>query len=381
MSSKVVCVVGGGVSGLVAAQTLTSLARRSHKALRVVLLEGSDRLGGQIYTQKHVVPGLRDPVIIEAGAEGFVTRSTLFPKVAEMAGLHSNQLVNQGRVADNELVWDESKHEWSIFQLEPGVAAQKLGFQVPKEDRGRGIRSFESGMSQLVDRIGENLADYRLNSHVETIERDANRFRINYKNRTSYESLTSDAVIVATPLTAMSNVLSPLNLEWSIKPVAHNSHVSVHVVVPCHAMRRVPQSFTVPEALQSQFGGLRACSFVNEKFPNRCGGDKWLFRFYYRPISVETVRDQHLWLGLAEKAFRDVFGSDHPICWSHYAPWESALPVITPAHLSTCKEFQLHVKELTKGTVELIGSEVSGAGLEAAATSGYEAAVRLLDRL
>ena len=368
MSSKVVCVVGGGVSGLVAAQTLTSLARRSHKALRVVLLEGSDRLGGQIYTQKHVVPGLRDPVIIEAGAEGFVTRSTLFPKVAEMAGLHSNQLVNQGRVADNELVWDESKHEWSIFQLEPGVAAQKLGFQVPKEDRGRGIRSFEAGMSQLVDRIGENLADYRLSSHVETIERDANRFRINYKNRTSYESLTSDAVIVATPLTAMSNVLSPLNLDWPIKPVAHNSHVSVHVVVPCHAMRRVPQSFTVPEALQSQFGGLRACSFVNEKFPNRCGGDEWLFRFYYRPMSVESVREH-------------VFGSDHPICWSHYAPWESALPVITPAHLSTCKEFQLHVKELTKGTVELIGSEVSGAGLEAAATSGYEAAVRLLDRL
>jgi oxygen-dependent protoporphyrinogen oxidase len=57
-----VAVVGGGISGLVAADLL---ARREH---RVVLVEAGDRLGGKIHTQEH------NGVVVEAGADSFLAR-------------------------------------------------------------------------------------------------------------------------------------------------------------------------------------------------------------------------------------------------------------------------------------------------------------------
>lgn len=172
MSSKVVCVVGGGISGLAAAQTLVYMSRKRLYPLDVVLLESTARLGGQIRTERFDnLTKVNSRVIIEAGAEGFVTRSTVFPKLGGMAGLGDDQIVDQKRIIDRELRFDPEKRSWGILELAPGVAAQKLGFQVPKEDRGRGIRSFRTGMSQLVEQISSNLEDVRLNSAVTGLSR------------------------------------------------------------------------------------------------------------------------------------------------------------------------------------------------------------------
>lgn len=57
-----VAVVGGGISGLVAADLL------SQKGHHVVLLEADGRLGGKIHTEEH------DGVTVEAGADSFLAR-------------------------------------------------------------------------------------------------------------------------------------------------------------------------------------------------------------------------------------------------------------------------------------------------------------------
>lgn len=83
MSGHVVAVVGGGISGLVAAYRLrTSLGPQA----RIVLLEQSDRLGGKLRT----VPFAGGPV--DVGAEAFVGRRPEVPALLAELGL-TDQLV------------------------------------------------------------------------------------------------------------------------------------------------------------------------------------------------------------------------------------------------------------------------------------------------
>ncbi|AKE89899.1 MULTISPECIES: protoporphyrinogen oxidase [Rhodococcus] len=79
-----VAVVGGGITGLVAAYRLRRLLG-AHA--RIVLLEGSERLGGKLRT----VPLAGDPV--DVGAEAFIGRRPEVPALLEELGL-SDQLVH-----------------------------------------------------------------------------------------------------------------------------------------------------------------------------------------------------------------------------------------------------------------------------------------------
>ncbi|WP_167137422.1 FAD-dependent oxidoreductase [Diaminobutyricimonas sp. TR449] len=68
-------IVGGGVGGLVAAREL------AHGGARVIMLEASDRLGGQVL--RHNVGGLD----LDAGAEAFATRGGAVERLAIRLGL------------------------------------------------------------------------------------------------------------------------------------------------------------------------------------------------------------------------------------------------------------------------------------------------------
>jgi oxygen-dependent protoporphyrinogen oxidase len=64
-----VAIIGGGITGLSAAWEI----ERHHKGTRYALLEGSDRWGGKVLTQKFSVDGI-GTFIGDAGPESFVTR-------------------------------------------------------------------------------------------------------------------------------------------------------------------------------------------------------------------------------------------------------------------------------------------------------------------
>ncbi|WP_229588644.1 FAD-dependent oxidoreductase, partial [Kocuria sp. CCUG 69068] len=68
-------VVGGGVSGLVAARDLAA------RGLRVTLVEAEDHLGGAVGA--HQVAGL----VLDSGAESFATRSRAVPDLLDELGL------------------------------------------------------------------------------------------------------------------------------------------------------------------------------------------------------------------------------------------------------------------------------------------------------
>jgi len=376
-SAKSVVVVGGGISGLAASLIMRKTPAATNRLANVTLLESASRLGGQIKTERLDLPYHTGPLIIEAGAEGFVTRSTLYPQLAEYAGIPNDSLVNQKRIADCELSWNSAEKRWDVIELEPGVAAQKLGFQVPKEDRGRGIRSFRNGMSQLVDNIAPLIVG-RLETEVVGIERDGEKFVIHTSSSSGENVILADGVILATPARIIKDLLSPLGIKSPLEQPPHHSHVSVHVLIPTDVTHRTPSSFTVPADKQAQFGGLRACSLVNEKFTGRSDENHQLFRFYFRPETEESVKDEALWVERAHNALDEIFGLKDRVLWSHFAPWSATLPSFTSKYTDQFGVYKEEVDSVFRGKLKLAGAEVTGAGLEAAAQSGVKAANEIL---
>lgn len=73
----VIAVVGGGITGLAAAWELCGAGRSPSDAAKVVLLEGSERLGGRLRTERF------DGVDLDLGPDAFITRS---PEALELCG-------------------------------------------------------------------------------------------------------------------------------------------------------------------------------------------------------------------------------------------------------------------------------------------------------
>ncbi len=65
--SKRIVVIGGGITGLAAANRVREIACEKHPGLEVVLLEASERVGGPISTIR------RDGFLIEEGPDAFIT--------------------------------------------------------------------------------------------------------------------------------------------------------------------------------------------------------------------------------------------------------------------------------------------------------------------
>src|SRR5882724_472187 len=94
-----VVVVGGGLSGLAAAYAILRESNREGRSVRLILLEASDRLGGNVLTVR------KDGFVIEAGPDSFVVTRPHALALCEELGLgpSSSQSASAwGRVTTNE---------------------------------------------------------------------------------------------------------------------------------------------------------------------------------------------------------------------------------------------------------------------------------------
>ncbi len=82
-----VAVVGGGIAGLAAAHRLVELSRERPRSPQLTLLEGRDRLGGTIATER------ADGFLIEAGPDSFISEKPWALALCQRLGL-SDRLVS-----------------------------------------------------------------------------------------------------------------------------------------------------------------------------------------------------------------------------------------------------------------------------------------------
>lgn len=356
VSEQRIVVVGAGLAGLAVAARLLAAGRS------VTVLEAADTPGGQIQTWRE--PGL----VVELGAEGFVARSRAVPALCERLGI-DGALVEQ-LTTDTYVVEGEG-----FVLLPPGEAARRLGFQVPEEELGRGIRSLALGMGQLIDalvaRVGGQL---ELGVDVTAIHQEAAGARVELGDG---RSLAAHALVLATPAQLAARLLAPLGLAETagLAQAPVMSNVSVNLLYGRQSLRRYPAGSGVlfPEPFASE--GLRALSVVNQKFAGRAPADKALLRVFFRPRAGELESgDDQRFVDTASAAIAAVLGAVAPPERSWVSRWAGALPIFTPAHRAAASALD---QALQPRRIHLTGSAFHGAGIDAAVQSAEIVAARL----
>lgn len=112
-------VVGGGISGLAAAHRAVELARERGRAVELTLLEGAERLGGTIQSER------RDGFLLECGPDSFLSEKPWALELCRRLGLEDRLLRTDDRFRRTYVVWGGRLHPLPDgFQL---LAPTRLG--------------------------------------------------------------------------------------------------------------------------------------------------------------------------------------------------------------------------------------------------------------
>lgn len=351
-------VIGGGLAAL-------SLAyQRLGAGDGIVLFESGPRLGGQLWTER------ADGYVVEHGAEGFVARSEAVPSLAAALGIGADLI---GQEETRSYGFDAT----GLRPLAPGEAAAFLGFQVPREDLGRGIRTFRRGMGQLTEALAEAIAgraDVRLGARVETVSPTGGRWRLAVEGAGAEEV---DAVVVATGAAAAARVLAGTFGEaaQALAGAATLSSVTVTLAYPRAALGHALDGtgFVVAEAQQEH--GFRASTFITSKFPDRAPAGHASLRLFFRPTREDLATlDDAAWTARAEACLGKVMPVEGRPLRAWVSRWSDALPVFEPKHVERVRALEA---ALEGRGVLLAGAAFHGSGIDAAVRSA-DAAGRAL---
>jgi oxygen-dependent protoporphyrinogen oxidase len=351
-------VIGGGLAGL------TLSFRRALAGAPVVLFEGSARLGGQLWTER------RDGFVVEHGAEGFVARSEAVPALAEALGIGAD-LVGQSET--RSYGFDGA----TLRELAPGEAATFLGFQVPRDELGKGIRAFRGGMGQLTETLARAVtarADVRRGARVTTVTRAGAGFRVELADGASEEV---SAVVVATTAATAAPILAGAFGEVA-RAVGAAPTLSSCTVTLAYARAALDHpldgtGFVVAQGHQTH--GFRAATFITSKFPARAPEGHASVRIFFRPApeDLASMTDE-AWIDRAHASLGRVLPVRARPLHAWVSRWGDALPVFEPAHVERVRALEA---ALAGSGVVLAGSAFHGSGIDAAVRSAEAAALAL----
>jgi oxygen-dependent protoporphyrinogen oxidase len=346
-------IIGGGLAGLIVAY------RRAKRGDDVVLLEPTSRLGGQLWTER------TEGFVIEHGAEGFVASSAAVPKLADDLGI-------EGELVAQRTLLSYGFDGTRLVALAPGEAGAFLGFQVPADDLGRGIRTFRHGMSQLTDALFgavKERIEVRRSWAVSSVELHRDGVRILHG---SQSALDVDFAVIASPARAAASLLA------STLDTAGNS-AQVLATAPVASILTVSLSYpreSVDHALDgtgfvvadpTKLGGLRACTFTNAKFEARAPDGHASMRLFFRPGAddLEHLSDA-AWAERGHDALNRVIPLRAAPERIWVSRWPNALPVFNDEHRSRVTAVEA---ALTGRRLWLTGSAFHGSGIDRAVRS------------
>ena len=361
VSMQRIAVIGAGIAGL------TVALRRARLGDEVTLFEAHSRVGGQLSSET------RDGFVVEHGAEGFVARSEVVPALALEAGIESH-LVDQ--LEQRSFRFDGQ----GLAELAPGEAGRLLGFQVPVDDLGRGIRSFWHGMAELPERLALTLGpqvELRvLHAIASVTARNAGVTLLDADE----QALDFDAAVVATSARSAASLLSATigSPARALQEAPLLSSLTVTLAYPRQAIVHPLDGtgFIVPEP--EQLGGLRAVTFSSSKLPNRAPADYALLRLFFRPSEQEllTLSDAD-WSARAERGLAAALPVRGPAGYAFVSRWANALPVFDAAHRARIAALE---GALAGRPIWLAGAAFHGSGIDAAIRSGEAAALAIPNR-
>jgi len=361
MKMQRIAVIGAGIAGL------TVALRRARVGDEVSLFEANARVGGQLWSET------QGGFVIEHGAEGFVARSDVVPPLALEADI-ANHVVEQ--LEQRSFRFDGR----GLIELAPGEAGRLLGFQVPTDDLGRGIRSFRHGMSELPERLALALGaqvQLQMRHAIESVTTRPGAVTVLHANG---QSLDFDAAVVATTARSAASLLGggigapAYALQES--PLLSSLTVTLAYRRDAIAHPLDGTGFIVPEP--EQLSGVRAVTFSSSKLPHRAPADHALVRLFFRPSEQDllTLSDA-AWAARAERGLAAALPIHGAAQRAFVSRWANALPVFDAAHRARVAALEA---ALVGSQIWLAGAAFHGSGIDAAIRSGETTALRMSGR-
>jgi oxygen-dependent protoporphyrinogen oxidase len=345
--------VGGGFAGLSCALELAD------EGSDVVLLEASDRFGGQVRTTRE------RGFLVEEGADGFG------PGDEELRGLIEQLRLTPDLVAPQllpTLVLEQKNGKRAL-----GSAAA-AGTAVPPLTLRAGMGALARAMTRRLD----GRVDTRVGTAAVALARSADGWTV-YPE--AGPAIAVDGLVVAVPPRAAAWLLHPVCPE-AARPLPGLSVRSLIVVSLGYRRQDVGHpldaaGFVVPRIRGEE--GLEVCTFVTSTFTGRSPGDAVLLRAQLRPARGElagTTDDG--WVETAHGMLSPVLGLRQRPTLAWVARWTDALPMINDAYRTRVSEARAALRRA--GWAELAGAAYDTPGLDGAIRSGRDAARRLTAR-
>jgi oxygen-dependent protoporphyrinogen oxidase len=350
-----VAVIGGGLAGL------TVAFRRQALGDEVVVFEAAARLGGQLHSERSA------GFLIEHGAEGFTAGSQALPKLAFDVGI-GDSLTEQ--LTTRSYGFDAN----GLRLLGPGEAAQFLGFQVARDDLGRGIRAFTTGMQAIIEALTVALdgrVELHLDDPVRALEATGAHWRVHPRASSARDF---DAVVLTTSSAAAATLLEDA-FGASARQLGAASTLSSLTVSLAYTRDQVQHpldatGFVV--AGDQQQHGFRACTFSSSKFAGRAPESHVLLRAFFRPPPGElTGLTDATWVQRAHTALDAALSVQGQPRRAWISRWANALPLFDAPHLACIRTLEA---ELLGTRIALAGSAFHGSGIDAAVRSAEAAA-------
>lgn len=418
-----IAIVGGGITGLVAALTL-----EKETDAEIDLYEASDRLGGKISTRQvgeltveggpdcffALKPGTMD-LVHELGLES----ELIEPKRREFAMLVHGQIhrvpaglvslanVDVEAVRETPFLSEEAKArvshpeplgdsdgdesirgfftrrygvEFSRLVAEPLLAgthggnAETLSMRalypvylrppaVTPRPTGATFLSFRNGMQTLIDGVAGALKRTRTHlSHPVS----------------SLTELGADRILVALPAPAAANLLEPLSKEGSglMREIPHRSSAIVSLTYPREAIRDALAytGFLVPEGEHPDITGA---TWSSVKWPSRAPEDTVLIRIFMRDRSLDLADDATI--EIAHGAISSLLGISSAPEFRNVVRWRNALPQYELGHLERMERLDAAMSQTPD--VYLAGTSYRGVGVPDCIRQGREVAHRIANEL
>ena len=421
-----VAVLGAGIGGLAAAHHLTLRAAERGIPLDVVVLEGSDRPGGWLATERC------EGSLLERGPDTLVTHKPAGLALCERLGLDGRILfipagrtdvLEDGRLlplpagfalalgaAPPESPADESVASFvrrrfgdelyrrfyepvlgGLFMAdteELSLAASFPRRAGPGSEPGRPASpsspppaaTLDGGLGQIVSALVDRLpaGTLRLGQRVEGLARADRGFLVKMPEG---PPLAADAVLIALPAPAAATLLSELDppLAGELGQISYASAVTVHLAWPRQAVKRPPREygFFVPRTAGSPVVGV---TFVSVKHPERTPEDQSVVRVYLggalHPDAIGRP-DADL-VELSADLLAPLLGIAEPPLWSRVWRHPSAMPQRRVGHPALVA--RLRERLGAHPGLEFAGGPLGAYGLPDSIAEGEAAAERLLGR-
>lgn len=260
------------------------------------------------------------------------------------------------------------------------LSARRKMAQASKAPKRPLFTSLKGGMQQMVDSIVGllDVSALRTKSPVQGLQQQNGGWLVS----AGYGSDYFDALIIATPTLATSNLLQEISPELAsnLAQVQYTSSITVNLAYDQSVRKALPPGFgyLVP---RSEGKRTMAATFVHNKFPHRAPADRALLRCFLGGARNEDILKgpDDAVLKIVGDELRQILGISAEPLFTRVYRWDKAMAQYGVGHLERLQRIEELLPALHG--LALAGNGFRGIGVPDCIRSGSEAANRVLTGL